>query len=971
MKIIQDKYRLLKEGKITKRDFIREARMHFPSLVTNSATFKEAESILKQRRVITEAMGQVISNLQQEPDWFKVFNENMGTAKKALSDEEVDRLYNDYPELDDPYFPGRESIGSDEEYDEGFETFKIEVGGNTYMVDSDPTKGDTWYLKENEGAQYEITNPMVKWVDAHELSFDEIEDVEYVSNILSNYAEEAEIQFSDEELLDLAQQYKDLKNPDSRFDEFDSKSQFGIYEDYRGDDNEIQKAIRSIVTYNTLPPQIDYVQPFKTKADKAEEYLRSLPNGEEYMKQAGDEIEEYHGSDAPYYDSLFEAKKKKAKTKKKPTGAKAEEKKTSKEVTDVQANAYDQKDDKNLDNLFGGEFFAGYYAEAGDPKNKDKTIDQLKDIVAKNLRKDRLYYVRNGQFGMKDLGYSDEAPGLKASKSDQMVKVKLKEAYGKGRFKDNVASKEAAMRFLKKKTGNPITFKKKGESYWLYDGKKKVGIWKEDTKKLTFDHSLNENKTLPAVKENIEEEQYIAYDAGARYKVEYEIEKYDPTNNKPHKSYGVNESVYDTISNPKQYAKQMIADFAGVPVHTLGGFKFDGTDDMEKLRKVLNFTNVEGTKLYYDQVIKTSNQDLNESRKPPSWDESDIDTIDNADVDENLPRYKYEDIYYMGDEPTDYFFNSPKEDEFIMTKKDKEYLINTSGYDYARYVKLIFPVYDRDLNEDGYHDSDDLEQLKQNAAEMSAEGYSVHINKNARTGGYSISDWYDSDSTVASFENGEQLNEETEYVYGDTKNLKETKMIKLVDLLAEAKDEKEPKKKKSKVSDKIKEIEQGGSEAALEAKMAAIDEEINIRETKIATVTENEDIAEFVNPARVKEMQKEIKELEKAKGKYEKMYEKMTGGKQKEVIDETDDEEVDEAGVGPYTGYYGKYEGDIDNNGPHDEKLFDLFLKYIKDPDDAEIEYEMFVSRGVDGLSDDVYAQLQRDPEFKKLAPGV
>ena len=75
--------------------------------------------------------------------------------------------------------------------------------------------------------------------------------------------------------------------------------------------------------------------------------------------------------------------------------------------------------------------------------------------------------------------------------------------------------------------------------------------------------------------------------------------------------------------------------------------------------------------------------------------------------------------------------------------------------------------------------------------------------------------------------------------------------------------------------------------------MNAIDEEINERQSKLDMVSENDAIAEFINPARIKEINREIKELEKAKGKYEKMYEKMTGSKKKEIVDEEVVDEMD------------------------------------------------------------------------------
>ena len=103
---------------------------------------------------------------------------------------------------------------------------------------------------------------------------------------------------------------------------------------------------------------------------------------------------------------------------------KAEEKKTTKEVEDIQDHAFDYRDEKNIDNLYGEAFLQGFYTEMEDPKNEGKDVAELKEIVAKNLAKDKTYYTTEAQFGIKGIGYTDEAPGLKASKSDQMVPVK-------------------------------------------------------------------------------------------------------------------------------------------------------------------------------------------------------------------------------------------------------------------------------------------------------------------------------------------------------------------------------------------------------------------------------------------------------------------------------------------------------------------------------------------------------------------
>jgi hypothetical protein len=91
---------------------------------------------------------------------------------------------------------------------------------------------------------------------------------------------------------------------------------------------------------------------------------------------------------------------------------KAEEKKVSKPVEKDLEKQYDKTDDKNPDNLIFDQIMMGYYAEMKDPKNADKTMQQLKDIVLKNLAKDPIYYTKDGQFGVKDLGYVTEHPGL-------------------------------------------------------------------------------------------------------------------------------------------------------------------------------------------------------------------------------------------------------------------------------------------------------------------------------------------------------------------------------------------------------------------------------------------------------------------------------------------------------------------------------------------------------------------------------
>jgi len=50
MKTLQEQYNLIKEGKGHKGVFLNEAKRNFPNLITNSATFEQAEKNLKKQK---------------------------------------------------------------------------------------------------------------------------------------------------------------------------------------------------------------------------------------------------------------------------------------------------------------------------------------------------------------------------------------------------------------------------------------------------------------------------------------------------------------------------------------------------------------------------------------------------------------------------------------------------------------------------------------------------------------------------------------------------------------------------------------------------------------------------------------------------------------------------------------------------------------------------------------------------------
>jgi len=139
---------------------------------------------------------------------------------------------------------------------------------------------------------------------------------------------------------------------------------------------------------------------------------------------------------------------------------KAEEKAVSKEAADANKNAYQPSNVKNTDNINFNEILKGYLAELGDVKNAGKTGDELKEVAVKNLAKDPLFYTKSGNFGIKGVGYTTEAPGLGEPKEakgkhkssgygdiDKEIKVKanVKDSLGDQEAKDSMPKKVKEM----------------------------------------------------------------------------------------------------------------------------------------------------------------------------------------------------------------------------------------------------------------------------------------------------------------------------------------------------------------------------------------------------------------------------------------------------------------------------------------------------------------------------------------------
>jgi len=118
----------------------------------------------------------------------------------------------------------------------------------------------------------------------------------------------------------------------------------------------------------------------------------------------------------------------------------------------------------------------------------------------------------------------------------------------------------------------------------------------------------------------------------------------------------------------------------------------------------------------------------------------------------------------------------------------------------------------------------------------------------------------------------------------------ENKMISLLNILESGPlgEKPKPKKKvkKETIDTKLAEIDKASQIVAMEAKINALDEVIASKTARINLVNEDADLSELLDKGKIKQIQKEVKILEKRKAKMEKMFEKISGKKYKKMVDE-------------------------------------------------------------------------------------
>jgi len=138
------------------------------------------------------------------------------------------------------------------------------------------------------------------------------------------------------------------------------------------------------------------------------------------------------------------------------------------------------------------------------------------------------------------------------------------------------------------------------------------------------------------------------------------------------------------------------------------------------------------------------------------------------------------------------------------------------------------------------------------------------------------------------------------------------------------------KKKASAYMAELAEIDKQSAIVAMEAKINHLQEMADKKKQRLEMVSEDENLSELIDSKKKKSMEREIKEIEKAKAKLEKVYEKMSGGKKKEIVDE-DKEDMDETySASTYEEDDSVSEGGYDSNYEEDDSMNEEFLRMQK-----------------------------------------
>ncbi|MCP4764269.1 MAG: hypothetical protein GY870_21020 [archaeon] len=154
-------------------------------------------------------------------------------------------------------------------------------------------------------------------------------------------------------------------------------------------------------------------------------------------------------------------------------------------VENIDSHNYDYNPKvENINNINGEELLKGVQLET--KYNQELTLDEAKELVIKNLAKDPLHYVKEGQFGVKGLGYTEG----KQQQNDG-------ETYGGSGFSEKLKDGGDSMELVKESLGQVVT-SGNPNSLAAQSGNiiRQMMAEKEDEKKLPMDEMEDEGTAV-------------------------------------------------------------------------------------------------------------------------------------------------------------------------------------------------------------------------------------------------------------------------------------------------------------------------------------------------------------------------------------------------------------------------------------------------------------------------------------------
>ena len=109
--------------------------------------------------------------------------------------------------------------------------------------------------------------------------------------------------------------------------------------------------------------------------------------------------------------------------------------------------------------------------------------------------------------------------------------------------------------------------------------------------------------------------------------------------------------------------------------------------------------------------------------------------------------------------------------------------------------------------------------------------------------------------------------------------------------MKQAAKDKKKKMKKESIDSKLAEIGKEAEKVKMEAQLDFLHDHIAEKVNRVSSIQEDENLSELIDKSKMKQMQREIKDLERKKAKMERIYEKSCGSKysKKEMVDEMDE----------------------------------------------------------------------------------